>query len=112
MYWTTTTEQGSQVAEIRGLQVPGKGSLGDQSSMGDRPQRPFTPSCEGSAVVPKAEPCLHPPCPDAGRERPPAHSQRRAAFEFGGRAGFQARYLKDARSAFVCAVSVVASIHV
>ena len=95
MYWTTTTE----------------------------PQRP-------SAKALQAEPCLHPPCPDAGRDRPPAHQQCRAAFEFGGRAGLripgvpdgpaglQARHLKDARSAFLlalsyregCAVSVAASI--
>jgi len=103
MHLTTTTEQCPQAAGIRGPQVPGKGSLGDQSSLGDRARRP-------SAKALQAEPCLHPPCPDAGRDRPPAHSQCRAAFEFGGRAGFQARHLKDARSAFLCAVSVAASI--
>ncbi len=90
MYRTTTTEQGSQVAE---------------SSLGHQPQRP-------SAVAPKAEPCLRPPHPGAERRRPEAHSHRRAAFEFGGRAGFQARHIKVARSAFRCAVSVAASIRV
>src|SRR6185437_9289134 len=99
MYWTTTTEQCPQAAI--------------KASLGDRAQRP-------SAKALQAEPCLHPPCPDAGRDRPPARSQCCAAFEFGGRAGFQARHLKDARSAFLlalsyregCAVSVAASIRV
>ena len=81
------------------------------TEQGPQAQRP-------SAKALQAEPCLHPPGPDEGRDRPPAHSQCRAAFQFGGRAGFQARHLKDARSAFLlalsyregCAVSVAASI--
>jgi hypothetical protein len=111
MYWTTTTGQGSQVADIRDAQILDRGSLRDQSNLGDQPPRP-------SAMAPKAEPCLRPPRPDAGRGRPPAHSHCRAAFEFSGRAGlcipgipdgpagFKTRHIEAARSVLPLALNI------
>lgn len=81
-------------------------------------QGPWVAGINAAAL--QAEARLRAPCPDTGRDRPPAHSQCRAAFEFGGRAGFQARHIKAACSALLlalsyregCAVFVAASIRV
>src|SRR5579859_3505346 len=96
MYWTTTTEQGSWVAGMRGLQVPGKGDLWDQSSLGS------APTTERLSAHRRATP-----------------ASKASASNF-GRAGIQPRHESGARSALPlglsyregCAISVAASIRV
>lgn len=87
MLWIADTRQGSPVARIRGPQVSGKESLGDESSLGDQSQPP-------SASAPSAEPRL---CAER-------------TCRFGGRAGFQPCLTNAARSALQCAAFLAACI--
>jgi hypothetical protein len=100
MYWTATTEQGSQVG--------GKPNLRDQSQrlLALSHLEGLAPSCEGSANPPQAEPRLR-----AERER---RFTGRAGLRIpgvpDGPAGFQPCLINAARSAFQCAAFLAACI--